>query len=292
MVSCGASKNLTPQETLNPLDAIMEMKQIYLENIRRVQDDYGFIHSDGCDSLLFSGLISVAGADVDIYAARDNQTTEWFRTPYKDCYRNERENINSSRRSKSTTSRDMYAGAMWSLYSKGDLVGLNDIRSWGRKNNWIMGKGPLDRVYFTPNFISTLYDLLERDYAGPPVFWIDPLKDHQRHVVALNILLKGAKRGSIPKKAYDLLKDFAKSDPNNALFSYGVNLYGSGDQSHAISILLDKRLFPMDLPAKRCRRWLWEKHSDSWVECSEDDKELASGGDFLFLAHLLENSQK
>lgn len=289
-LACGSSSSKRAAPTINPIDVIIEKKTNYLERIKGVQDAYGFIHSDECDSLIFSGLIDYSGAEVDILAARNEQTGQWYRTPYQDCFRNEREDVDSSRRSKSTTSRDQLAGAMWSFFGAGDMASLSRIREYGQKNDWIMGDGPIDRVYFTPNFVDTLYRLLERDYKGPPYIWLDPIKDHQRHVVALNILLRGEKEQKIPRKAYDLLKKFLKKDPNNALFSYGVHRFSDGDQSHAISILLDESLFPDDLPAERCRRWLWEKESSSWKGCGSDT-ELATGGDFLFLATLLEDSK-
>ena len=284
LTSCGhGKKDSVP--TRNPIDAIIEKSEHYMSKIAEVQDAYGFIHSDTCDSVLFSGLINVAGAKVDLLAARDDKTGQWFRTPYKDCYSNFGASNGAARQSRSTISRDMFAGIFYSLYRSGNLVELERIRKYGQDHDWIMGQGTLDRVYMTPNLVETLYGLLGKKYSGPPYLWLDPGKDHQRHVVALNIILRGESVGSIPKEALSLLKGFLAAEPNNALFSYGVHRYTDGDQSTAIGVLLNEELFPSDMPAMRCRRWLWEREESSWSNC--DHKELSTGGDLIFLSHLL-----
>lgn len=290
-VSCGAPGKEEAKPTINTLDDILEVRDAYLDLIPEVQDDFGFIYSDKCDSLLHSGLASYGGADVDILAARDEDSGQWYRTPYKDCYSNERRDIASSRRSKSTISRDMLAGAMWSLQGSGDLASLERLIDYGKGHKWIMGQGPLDRTFFTHNFQDTLYRLAGRDWKGPPYLWVDPIKDHQRHVVALNIILRGEKQCEIDAAMLDLLAKFRNSSPQNALFQYGYHRFTDGDQEQTLEIL---SRFPSDrLPTNEdwCGRWLWEKDEDhdSWRACDETREH--SGGDLLFIAKLLEDSE-
>lgn len=286
--SCGVCEEKPAKPSRGPIDAIMDTRQTYLELIKGVDDDHGFVESDRCDSLLFSGLAAYGGHDVAITAARDNETGRWHRTPYHDCYRNERRDIDASRRSKSTISRDMLVGAMWALYGAGDLGSLERLIDYGRRNNWVMGKGSLDRTYLTPAFQDTLYRMTGRTYKGPPYLWIDPRSEHQRNVVALHILLRGELEGSISAEMLDLVREFKKDSPMNALFSYVWHRFSDGHQAETIELL--EMIFPPDrLPTSSdwCAEYLWMRDDDGsdWMPC--DEGRTHSGADFLFVSKLL-----
>lgn len=288
-ISCGDDSKHEKKEHNSPLEEVLERKAFYESRYDRIADHTGFFLSDDCDSLLYNGLYC-AGSDFrDITAYRDEKTGQWltsnFRTPGKQCY--------ADGRSASTISRDMFAGAMWCLWSHGKTKDLQRIVDYGKAHKWVMGEGPLDRTFFTPNFQDTLYSLLGKDYKGLPYTWVDPIKDHQRHVVALNIILRGEKEGKISGDMLDLLENWHAKNPSNALYSYGVARFTDGNQAETINALLNPRLFPADrLPtsADRCGGWLWERSESKWSPC-QDKKATHSGGDLVFIAHLLEISQ-
>lgn len=287
--SCDEEGKKKARPNRSPIDVIIEKANLYKQLIGGVQDDFGFIYSDHCDSLLYSGLISASGVAVDIEAA-SNGNGKYYRTPYHDCFLGHGTNIPGRRASGSEISRDMFAGLFWSLRNNLNVGESKKIIEYGRKQDWIMGRGAIDRTYLTPNFVDTLYKLADRKYKGPKYFWLDPIKDHQRHVVALNIALQGDIDGYISNSMYDLIKKFNKISPSNMLFSFIRNRYSHGDQSNVIEFLSDDTYFPNErLPtsADYCSEWLWlrDDRKDSWRPC--DDGLTHSGGDFLFIAYLL-----
>lgn len=289
-ISCGGLKKFGKQETIDPLDAIIEKRDIYLELIKERQDGFGFVESDRCDSLLFSGLAASSGVDVDLLSARDDKTHQWYRTPSKDCFNNQREDISSTRRSSSTISRDMFAGVMWGLYSN-NLSALEELRQYGKSHKWIMGEGLYDRTYMTLNMQDTLYRLVGKSYKGLPYIWIDPIRSHQRHVVALNILLRGKHEGYIDEGAFDLLEKWRDIYPANSLYQFGVARYSDGDQSVTISGL---DIFPGDrLPDNTdwASEYLWARDPDGSDWQPDDKARIHSGVDFLFISSLLIDSK-
>lgn len=289
-ISCGNLKDFLKQKTETLANDIMEIRDTYLDLVKGVQDASGFIEYNRCDSLLFSGLLAVDGGSVVLTNARDEKTLRWYRTPYKDCLDNQRQDLHHSRRSGSSISRDGLMGAFWGLRYQNNLPALNDLINYGRDHKWVMGEGSLDRTYMTPNMQKTLYIIQGKTYKGLPNLWIDPIKAHQRHIVALNIILRGERQGKINESMLNLLKDFVNHDPGNALFQYGVHRFTDGDQSKAIAIL---QMFPVDrLPTNKDwkNEWLWSRHSDSDSRQPSDTPTTHSGGDLIFIAGLIERS--
>jgi hypothetical protein len=282
LISCGTEKH-NAVRTVDTFPDLQEQRRVYLEKAKRVQDKYGWIETDECDSLLFTGLAYASGLKgVKILAGREPDG-RWQRRPQGNCYGFIQGSI----------SRDMLIGLMWAAWATGNEEILNALYEYGKDHNWKMGDGDIDTVYLTPNFINTLKILIGKDDNLPEI-WIDPQKDHQRHVVALNIILRGEVEGNIRDDQLSVIKKFVKKQPKNALFQYGHHRFTDGDQSNAIAILRTKSLFPGNkLPTskERCARWLWERRewSDNWLPCP-DEKNTHSGGDFAFVVWLLEQS--
>lgn len=280
LASCSTAKK-EKKPTINPIHALLETRETYLALLPSVQGEAGFLEDQECDSLLWSGLAAASGAEVQLSGARES-TGKWHRTPAKDCY--------LQKRSGSEISKDMLVGLEWGLWIEGDQAALADLYQYGNHHDWIMGAGSLDRTYFHAPFQNTLRVLLGKD-PSIPEFYVDPLKDHQRHILALDIVLRGEAQGKISESAFELLKSWSKKEPENALFQFGYHRYSDGEQGVTIDIL---KRFPLDrLPESRdwCGRWLWERsqYSEHWEPCGED--KTHSGGDFLFIVGLLERSQ-
>jgi len=186
----------------------------------------------------------------------------------------------------------MFAGIMLCLHAEDRGERLQEIYQFGEEHDWMMGEGSVDRVYFTPNFQNTLAELTGNEWSSVPEFWLDPIKDHQRHVVALNFILRGEAAGKAPKDGLVVIEKFFEEEPKNALYSYIVHRYNDGDQTKTIKIL--NELFPKGrMPESKdwCGSWLWERSSENsnWLPCEE--RETHTGGELIFLAKLLENAQ-
>jgi len=285
LVGCGYGRN-EAKDTVTPFQYAGQKAETYAGLYGDISDDTGLFDDNDCDALLFNALYGVTDDSLDIESFRDKESGQWFRTPAKSCYK--------EGRSASTISRDMLIGVMYWAWFNERLDLLEDLRKYGQANDWVMGQGPLDRTYFTPNFQKTLYVLLGREYKGPPELWVDPLKDHQRHIVALNIILRGERQGQINDDMLRLLNKFAELEPSNALFLYGVGRFTDENQAETINVLVNDRWFPIDrLPNSedRCGRWLWERSGEHehWHPCSEGVTH--SGGDLRLIVFLLEQSR-
>lgn len=285
--SCATGKKVDSKENTGPVDEFLSYAESLKKSVESNMDEFGFVHSDKCDALLFTGLVHTEMPNVDIFSARDDQGN-WFRTPYKDCFFNEKNQIDSSRKSKTPCSRDQIIGLLWGLFANNDLSGLDQVYRDLKARKWVICQGSLDRTFFTINNQKTLYLLTNRGWKGPPSLWVDPINDHDRHIVALNISLRGEKEGSIDESALKLIRKFAKKDQKNLLYKFIIARYTDGDQSKvaAEALELAKRI-PI---GERCEKWLWERDSKKWENCS--NTEMAYGGDMLFLAHLIKRATK
>jgi hypothetical protein len=261
-----------------------------------VQLDHGFIYDSpsDCDSLLFSSLLHVGGADVDYRQAEDVEIPgRWYRTPFKDCFANSGRDDFQGRKSGSTTSVDMLAGVLWAAHYTGDLALAEDLISYGKKNKWFMGDPKGDRTFMWPPQRQVLYAVAGKKYGAEQVDFVDPRKDHQRHQVALFIILGGEVTGNISDGDLALLKKFYELEPKNALFSYGVARFGSGDFSATAELLRDVAMFPKHrLPTNkdRCGNWLWVRSDNHEGRKPCAKKKRHSGGDYLLIAKLLEDA--
>jgi len=290
VISCGSRhKKETPKKPYADPSKIEELQEkftLYKNLIKEHQDEYGFISSD-CDALLWSSLVSIAGVEVRIEAAKD-ENGRWYRTPKKDCF--------SSGRSKSTISRDMLLGIYWHAYYGRKSELSKNLIDYAVENRLQMGEGDQSRIFLTPNMLGLLADINSKlgynkyfILRGIPKDFYPNLIDFEAHLQVLYILLAGKVTGSISDAAKMRLIEHAARQESNILFQFAVRLYTDGQYEKLIDSLLDDRFFPSDrLPStnERCDTWLWQRDfGKDWEPC-EGNKEH-HGGDFIFLSYLI-----
>lgn len=280
IAACGHGKD-EAVDHVSSLDSLHTKKAFYLELMHEQQDKDGWLDFE-CDALLFNGMVYSSGLSVNVDKARDSNG-QWYRTPSKDCY--------DLGKSASDISKDSLVGLMWGLHLQSRVDDLSALYTWGDAHDWVMGRGPIDRTYFLPQFQNTLRVLIGKK-PNIPELAVDPLKDHQRHIEVLNWTLRGEKSGSISDDQLGVISDLFKLQPSNALFSYAFHRFSDGDQAPTIELL--KRFPDERLPTSEdwCGRWLWERdeRSEHWKPC--EDSSIHSGGDFTFIVTLLEGSVK
>lgn len=265
---------------------IPQLKQkfdTYTSLIKQTQDSNGFIQSDKCDSLLFSGLVgSVPNVTINIDAAYDRATGTWHRRPTccPSCYPTE---------SKSTISRDMFIGLAWYCYYNKRLDIVEQIIKYALSHWLIMGKGEISRTLMVPGLLST-YAWISYRLGGPsrpwlryiPQFESKIVKGFEAHLSILHIMLRNKLTGKEACK--DIIKMHAERQPNNPLF-----LIADGQRQEAIKILMDGRYWPdYRLPTEQDRSepWLPERdYGKDWLPDKNGTK-THSGGDFIFCAAL------
>lgn len=286
---CGASDNKPNNSSNLPANwnVFQAKREQYGTMARAAQQEFGFIESSHCDSLLFTSLGAAGGLLVSIEAAQ-GEPGQWFRRPAKDCY--------DTGKSKSDISKDMFMGLAWHLFysSRADLA--EGVLRYGRANGYIMGRGPASRTFMTPSLQAVYAELLQ--YLGGPTF--DPEirfpqvyppgeRGYTAHLQVLNILLRAHTTGGISDAAKARLSDHRARNPGNGLYCYGDNLFNSTDMAECIDTLLRDDLFPSArLPESgdRCEEWLWQREESTWEPCPEEGR-IHSGADFLFVAKLI-----
>jgi hypothetical protein len=254
------------------------------------QDPDGFLHTDRCDSLLFSGLLAhtspVSGVEVNLAAARDEEEDgKWWRRPisYQECW--------ESGESRSTISRDMLLGVMWATMPMSDSEALDillPLYEYGKAHLWVMGEGRyggIDTV-MPPAYIALLSDLLvARGHApGDVLAWaaypnnVDgDCSAYVCHVNVLRHLLRVRAGWSQPD--YPNLAKIANRYPQNALFQYAA-----GRRYAAATLLLKQYRDTTALPF--CEEWPMQENGgvSNWARC-ENGKDTGAGA--LFVLSLL-----
>lgn len=290
LVSCG--KKVTSKDSGEIDDQLRSKAEIYLELSREEQGDAGFILTDKCDSLLFTGLYGAAGGDVDITAARDSRG-KWHRRPISltPCY---------PKHSASEISRDMFVGLLWYIWEHRRLDLAEDLLEYGEDNFWVMGKGDLSRTLFSGNLQSTLAQIIYRlgganhfIYRNIPSEFTTTHTGFEAHLDVLHILLRGRVFGRISADEKAVLVRQGTRVPQNPLFAYGKALYTDGDQTDTVDLLLrDLFRFPQDrLPTThdRCEPWVLQRDpGKDWQPCDlGQPAKKHPGGDLLFVEYLL-----
>ena len=263
-----------------PLPAIPQQLAEKVAIYKRLQpdflDEFGWAH-EKCDSVLFTSLCVAAGGcpDANIYDAESTaEPGRWYRHKLHDCY--------DLGESASDISKDMFAGLAFVL----DEAAKERVKQYGEANDWIMGRGPVSRTYLTIP--------LRWIFTGWPVStnndsWIPfPINTGYRaHLDVLSILLRADARGQkTTPLELKYLKLQSERVPTNALFHAAYHRFLDGNQSVAMSILLDERWFPANkLPtdANYCTDYLWQRDEPKDIEPCENGKRK-DATDFLFAA--------
>lgn len=295
LLGCGRDHSAKSNEGFD-FTAISAKRDTYLELIKTQQDSEGFLHSDKCDSTLFTGLSGAGGMTVDLTKARASDG-QWYRRPLSlpECLK--------SGGSASTISRDMLLGVVIWGNMTGRLDVLQDLIEYGVDHTWIMGESDgtpdgISRIVVTPPLIATLADCVYKMSDGAdnhsvmrtinPQAWVDGLDDYQLHLQMLHMVLRGRCTGSLEAGAINKLKNSYAQFPSNPLVQYVYARFVSQDFTQIGQTLMDERLWPSDrLPtsAERCDPWLQER-DPPYDACPEEGK-THTGGDFLFVSKLV-----
>lgn len=290
LLNQGCGHRTEPQSQPQSVESralVLDKVRLYQSLGPSVQDADGFIDFEHCDSLLFSGLYGVGGGQVNIAAARNSEGA-WQRRSLNQppCY---------PQGSASSISRDMFMGLLWYMWEYRRLDLAEDLFAYGEAHDWIMGKGDVSRIYFTPGLQATLAEMIFRmggkdrpSYRSIPQAY-SKNTGFAAHLDVLHLVLRAEMVGSLEAKGVELLKFNYDRAPQNALFSYAWHRYSDGDQSQTYSALLNEAWWPADrLPtsADRCEAWILQRDPGAdWAPC--EGGKTHSGGDFLFVARLL-----
>ncbi|MCJ7521001.1 MAG: hypothetical protein MUP21_02090 [Dehalococcoidia bacterium] len=287
---CRKNKKADPAPGTDELLETLRPKFVlYHDLVVWEQDPDGFIGYDACDSLLFSSLIGAGGLPVSVEKARDADGA-WFRRPltYEPCYPGN---------SASSISKDMFLGLFVYIWHNKRLELAEQIFSYGAAHNWKMGEGDFTRVVLSPGLQATLAEIIARlggeDHKiirAIPVIFTDSNRGFAAHLDVLHILLRGEMIGSVGQESLRIVNSHLSRNAQNGFFAYVSHKFTDGDQSQAVSVLLDQSLFPDDrLPTSEDHKepYLWQRElGDDWLPSTEAVTQHP-GADFYFLASQL-----
>lgn len=259
--------------------------KLYKKFIKPHQDKDGFVNVDDCDSLLFSGLLSIA-MPVRLWAA--NHLGNWFRRPtdYDECYK--------CGDSKSTISRDMLLGLMIGAWAADDHTVFWTIIRKAKSSYGFMGKGVPSRTFIGSLIGTAVHGWRElsgnsKDFpllAKVPFYPSKSVVGFEAHLAVLHVYLREQMGLISENEALRYYNFHAEREPLNPLF-----LALSGQYAAAEAILMDVHLWPEDrLPRSSDRHssWLMERDfGEDWMPTDGPDVEH-NGADFIFCATLLE----
>lgn len=294
---CGPSNK--PISTLfnSSLPDLKTKAELYIKSIKSQQDADGFIFSNTCDSLIFTGLLAAARPDlnINILAAKDNTTEQWYRRPARDCS----PDIGNSR---STISRDMILGVMWYMWRNKDLESANDLMLQLKSNNYtLLGSGTAAELVMTPTMIQTLAEMIYK--LGGPNYTTERLlpeifqrKDtgYVAHLTAWHIALRGDIFKGLSALELAVIKAQTARQPNNPLFQAIYHKYVDGNYSSVLKLLLNTSQWPQTLlptSNNHCEPWPIQRDAPSkdWEPCKP--LKTFSGAELPVIYYLIIDSE-
>lgn len=271
-------------QTVGDLSALHAKVELYRRLSGFTGDTFGYIHSK-CDGVGFTALCKIGGGCSHAEIFWSESTSEpgrWFRHPSKDCFPDE---------SRSDDSNDHAIMRMLYFYAVGDRASARRFKDYIDAHGGELGRndGSADGMSATkfayPVLLAALAGRKDNRLGFGPT-------GYQAHLMDLYMILDAALAGKIDPTSLYFARQQIAVGPHNALAQAIVHKYTDGDQSAAIAVLMDEKLFPADrLPtsAERCEEYLWQRNENSgdWEPCPAEGK-IHSGTDLLFAAWLIE----
>lgn len=288
--SCGGKK-IPKKEQVFVVDSLIAKKQTYLELIKEIQDEHGFVYTHECDSLLWTSVAQYVGVDdINLLAARDEKTKRWYRTPSKDCYDRHLRGEVGPGTSGSDNSKDQFVGLFWAASDHLRRDEILDIWNYGKKNNWIMGRGDISRTWLSINLQNTLAILADKPKSELPEVWkFDKSSYSGVHISIMHIMLRSYLDGEISEDMFEVIEKAFEMWPDNGFFRLCYSFFKEGvDLEPLFQTLQDESLFPKDrLPnsSDRCPHYIWKHRKEHVVPC--DEGHTHGGLDYLFVVKLM-----
>lgn len=217
---------------------VFSKELIYAYELKLKQYDNQWLDLEFCDAMLWTGLAdSSPGYNVDLRESEyENEPGRFNRRPKPFC--------EAGLGSKTSWSRDMAMGLIFSSWRDGDLELLERHAKYGVKKNWKMGEPFADgRVQYTPNILRLLYQTIyklggEDNVARAiPAIYASGLDGYEAHLQTLDYILTMELFGSVPRDGERVIKKHVEREPECPIFSYAAHI-DDGDQAATIEILL------------------------------------------------------
>jgi hypothetical protein len=267
--------------------SLTEKFNLYRTLAKGHQDDFGFVYTDECDSLLWSSLLGcIPGMRVDLRAALRSPQGPFLRRPvtYPECY--------GCGGSKSTISRDMLLGVAWYCWINRDLKLADNVVRYALKHCLKMGDGDLTRIMISPALLATFAEIVHQ--LGGRNYWYlrwipytpsRDVRDYERHLACLHALLR-RELGRETQQQRNVLFEYAVTQSHNPLYLIAGDCWEMAEETLIKDKVWPSNHLPTTLDYKD--RWVVQRdYGDNW-QPKHVLKYEHCGGDFLFCCWLLQ----
>lgn len=284
-------------------DDLVELRSMYKALAPAVQDQWGFVDSDKCDSLLYTALLGSSGVDISDLGAAESpaEPGKWVRRPQfrpgapAPCFIPP----DTDNGSKSSISRDMLLGVMWYAWRHSDRPMLERLYSYGSAHNWTMGEGDATRTGLRTlrgTLVAEIAALggerrpFDELIADPELFALD---SYAAHLQVLHILLSGEIYGRLSDHSVQILATLADQNPMIPIMQAAAARWVGGQYAWKFLVAIRQQtLFPAShLPTSldRCTNWITnQSNTTDLLPCYPS--RTHSGGDALFAMYIYTGS--
>lgn len=292
----GRKSPVPPFSYSMPID-LQEKAMSYRNLVGSVQDEWGFVGTERCDSLLMTALAGASGVAIkDIHAAEDPANPgKWVRRPE---FRPDAPEACFPNNSGSSISRDQLLGLAWYAWRTRDLGIVQAVTSYADTHGGQMGEGDEYRIGIRKPLYDT-FRLLEHKLGGRepgewlPLFEFTAQKGFAAHLQVLHIVLRAEIDGhDMPLIQRQVLKQLAERSPNSPVMqAAAARWYSSKYWDRFLDAARNEQYWPHNrLPtsADRCIDWATQEQNPAdWTPCPEEGR-IHSGGDLLFAISIIQ----
>lgn len=267
---------------------LAEKSVSYRNLVPSVQDQWGFVGTARCDSLLMTALLGAAGVPIaDIHAAENPlEPGKWSRRPeFRDgtpepCFPGN---------SGSSSSRDMTLGLLWFSWATKDRDIMENLWQYAADHGWQIGEGDQARTGLRTLRGTLAAEIRALGGESRPVDELvtDPQlianDGYAAHLQIMHILLRGEIYGELSPWARHQIRTLADANPRSPIMQAAAARWIGGGYEDRFLAAARAPYWPANrLPTSldRCGDWLTAEDDKDWLPC--DENEIFSGGDLLF----------
>lgn len=286
---CGYHEDAKSPEGESP--SLAEKYELYLKlNYQLLESRSGWV-TKGCDSLLFTGLRGTY-APVDLTTAKLTPG-RWTRRnlAWGDCWPDG---------SDSQISRDMLLGLGHWILANGRPDLAQEVVDYADRYDGIMGAGDPWRTNIRKPLKATFRLLAGHEDSSTlwPIVVSGAEQGYTRHVAAWHLDLRGKLHGGLGDGYHWWIKEQAREQPQNPLYSFLKARYVTGNFAPVRKDLMNERFWPDGrLPSTKevCEPWVIQRDrsDDAWEPCPKEKPDHSwTGSAWLAIAcRVLERCQ-
>lgn len=260
-----------------------ETTQLYSRLLLDVQDPDGFLSTDECDSLLWSGLYgSMFPGRVNLTAAED-RPGHWIRRPSGGC---------------GPISRDMIRGVLWWAWTNKQSEVLTRLWGYLEEHGMMADPDPTSIILPMSSLIARTVQAAGAECSPAcqaaaliPTVWSPGQRGYAAHLQVLDALLESLIGTKIQSVGVSQVSEHWVRNPENPLYSAAIYHLTGSDEAKEMAragLLVTSRWPANRLPDRDtvCDDWPTQREAGSnWDPCPESDEDYTTAGAAWLFVH-------